>query len=89
MPRGYAEGERPAVELWACDNGLFKERARRDADVAGSTFSPVRRFCGTEFLRRDELTGAPYGDSRAAPKYDPVAKRIGYEYGGTVFYDFW
>lgn len=89
MPRSYVEGEQPSVELWACDNGRFKERVRRDADVAGSTVSPVRRFCGTDFLRRDEQTGVPYGDSRAAPTYDPAAKRIGYEYAGTVFYDHW
>jgi hypothetical protein len=89
MPRSYGAGEQPVVELWACDNGRFKERVRRDATVAGSTVSPVRSFCGTSFLRRDALTGVPYGDSNASPAYSASEKRMGYEYGGIIYYDFW
>lgn len=40
-----APGDVPLVELWACDNGLFKERQRRAADDAH--IHGVRPFCGT------------------------------------------
>jgi hypothetical protein len=75
MPRAY-QGSAPLVELWACDNGQYKERARRlhESDL----LSPVRQFCATEFAGGAE-----------EPAWVASAQRIGVAYDGRTFVDYW
>jgi len=85
MPREY-KGDTPLIELWACANGQFKERMRRESATA--PISAVRAFCGTVFLERREgggLVAAP----EVVPEWDGDAQRVGVPFDGGVVYEFW
>lgn len=73
----------PLTELWACDNGLYKERTRRLS--AEDRISGVRHFCGTVFLANSTRRAAP----EVQPKWNATAQRIGVEFLGEVVFDYW
>mmetsp|Transcript_42041 Transcript_42041/g.104189 ORF Transcript_42041/g.104189 Transcript_42041/m.104189 type:complete len:577 (+) Transcript_42041:826-2556(+) len=85
MPRKFI-GDRPLTELWACDNGGFKERVRRE--TASDLLSPVRNFCATEFLMQ-QANGNVVSAPSLTPKWNVTARRIGVDFNGVPIFDMW
>jgi len=83
MARPY-NGDLPLTELWACDNGLYKERQRRARDA--DEITPPRFFCATDFLKYENGSLASGGQQ---PYYDAARRRFAVEFDGEVVYDYW
>lgn len=77
-------GDVPLTELWACENGLYKERQRRARDA--DAVSPGRYFCATDFLKYENGTLTKSGQQ---PYYDETRRRFAVEFDGEVLYDYW